>query len=381
MVESLQILIADENPEFVLLLKDLFSTIPGIHVQGVARSDQMLIAKIKSASPDVIFLDITPGMGGLKMVDEIKFLQPQLNIIITYHPGHQDSDVLVEALEKGAYECMEKPNDRASRRYSEFRLHLLTITGLLTSRKRFSDTPKLKYRNKFFMPPQPEEVKEGKTKKEKTKYDKNRKNTKAVNISRKPIITGKADVVVIASSTGGPEILSQIFSILPGDLSAPILLVQHIPETMTQYFAKSLDEKSELKIIEAKQNDIIQPSHVYVAPGGQHMAISRPDSVGKRIIKLNSSPPINSVRPSADILFESIAKSYDSNVLAVILTGMGEDGRSGVAQMKKKRCICITQSAETCVVYGMPRAVEENGLSDESMDPLSITQKIVSMAQ
>jgi two-component system, chemotaxis family, protein-glutamate methylesterase/glutaminase len=150
---------------------------------------------------------------------------------------------------------------------------------------------------------------------------------------------------------------------------------------MTHYFAKSLDEKSELKIIEAKHDNIIQPSHVYVAPGGQHMAVSRPDSEGQRVITLNSSPPLNSVRPSADILFESIAKSYDGNILAVILTGMGEDGRKGVAQMKKKRCVCISQSAETCVVYGMPRAVDENGLSDESLDPLSITQKIVTMAQ
>ncbi len=371
MAESLQILIADENPDFVLLLKDLFTTISNVHVQSIARSGAMLVAKIKSACPDVIFLDLTPGMGGLEMVDEIKSLQPQLNIIITYHPEHQDPDILVEALEKGAYECLEKPYDKATRQYSEFRLHLLTITGLLTSRKRFSDTPNLDYKNKFFMPSQAPETK---------KYKK-RKKIEKLNGSRKLMGPGKADVIVIASSTGGPEILSQIFSILPGNLSAPILLVQHISETMTQYFAKSLNEKSELKIIEAKHDDIIQPSHVYIAPGGKHMVVSRPDSKGQRVIKLNSLPPINSVRPSADVLFESIAKSYDSNILAVVLTGMGEDGRKGVAQMKKKRCGCISQSSETCVVYGMPRAVDENGLSDESLDPLSITQKIVSMVQ
>jgi len=363
MVDSLQILIADENPAFVSLLKDMLTTISGVHVQGVARSDAMIIAKLKSAAPDVVFLDLTEVMGGLKMVERIKSLHPQLNIIITYHPDSQDSDILVEALERGAYECIEKPLDKTTRKYSELRLHLLTVSGLLTSRKRFIDPPKPKYKNKFFMPPQAK-------KNQKIEKDK---------VVVKPVLRGKTDVVAIASSTGGPEILSQIFSILPGNLNAPILLVQHIPETMTRYFAKSLDDKSELRIVEASHEDVIEPSHVYVAPGGQHMTISMPDSEGKRVIHLNSSPPINSVRPSADILFKSIAKSYDSNVLAIILTGMGEDGKKGVAEMKKKRCVCISQSAETCVVYGMPRAVDDSGLSDESLDPLSITQKIVTM--
>jgi len=96
---------------------------------------------------------------------------------------------------------------------------------------------------------------------------------------------------------------------------------------------------------------------------------------------LNAGGPVNSVRPSADLLFESIAKSYKGNVLAIVLTGMGEDGKNGVASLKQTGCYCITQTAETCVVYGMPRAVDEAGLSDERLDPLSITQKIVMMAQ
>ncbi|OGR15220.1 MAG: hypothetical protein A2277_15910 [Desulfobacterales bacterium RIFOXYA12_FULL_46_15] len=360
MADMLNVLIADEDPCPANLLKEVCALIGGIRILGVARSRDMLIAKINSATPDLILIDPTSGLGGIKTIDSIKKTDPDLNIIITYHPDHHDSDILINALEMGVYECIEKPLDIKSRQCNEFRIHLLTITGLLLSRKRFSNKSLAQgYNNRFFMPG---------------------KNPEPV-IKKALFSSDKAEIVVIASSTGGPEILSRIFSILPGTLQVPILLVQHIPATMTRYFAKSLNQKSELNIFEAAHGDEILPGKVYIAPGGQHMTVSKPDDKGRRIIRLNSTPPVNSVRPSADILFESIAESYKGRVLAVILTGMGEDGKKGVAAMKSKKCTCISQTPETCVVYGMPRAVDEAGLSDESLDPLDITQKIVLMAQ
>ena len=358
MVDKLNIIIADENPGIVNLLKELCGSISGINVLGVARSKRMLIAKINHGNLDLILLDLTPGMGGIKIIDTIKEIDSDLNVIVTYDPKTQDSDILVNALEMGVYECIEKPGDVKSRQYNEFRLYLLTITGLLRSRKRFSNKLALKYKNKFFMP------------------------LKTRDKPSRPVsLMGKIDIVVMASSTGGPEILSRIFSILPGNLKVPILLVQHIPAAMTLYFAKSLNDKSELDIFQASHGDEILPSKVYIAPGGQHMTVSQPDAQGKRLIRMNSRPPVNSVRPSADVLFESIAKSYQGNILAIVLTGMGEDGKKGVGVMKNKGCICISQKAETCVVYGMPRAVDDAGLSDESLDPLNITQKIAMAVQ
>lgn len=356
----LNILIADENLGLANLLKEVCTLIDGVHILGIARSKDMLIAKINNAVPDLILMDPTPGLGGIELVDVIKKADPNLNIIITYHPDHHDSSILINALEMGVYECLEKPMDPGSRQYNEFRLHLLTITGLLQSRKRFlKKSSAVRYNNRFFMPPKTPDPP-----------------------VKKPVFSSeKAEIVVIASSTGGPEILSRIFSILPGTLKVPVLLVQHIPATMTGYFAKSLNQKSELSISEAGQGDEILPGRAYIAPGGQHMTVSKPDNQGKRTIQLTSGPPVNSVRPSADILFESVAESYKGRILAVILTGMGEDGKKGVAALKSGKCTCISQTAETCVVYGMPRAVDEAGLSDESLDPLEITQKIVLMAQ
>ena len=355
----LNVLIADEDLGLANLVKGVCMGIDGIQVLGIARSRDMLVAKINSSVPDLILMDPTSGLGGIRTVDAIKKTDPNLNIIITYHPDRHDSDILINALEMGVYECIEKPLDIKSRQCSEFRLHLLTITGLLQSRKRFSNKSFVhEYNSRFFIP----------------------KNHSDPLVKKTLSSQEKAEIVVIASSTGGPEILSRIFSILPGTLKAPVLLVQHIPATMTRYFAKSLNQKSELNVFEAGQGDEILPGRVYIAPGGQHMTVSKPDDQGRRMTFVNNSPPVNSVRPSADVLFESVAASYKGLILAVVLTGMGEDGKKGVAAMKAQKCICISQTPETCVVYGMPRAVDEAGLSDESLDPLDITQRIVLMA-
>jgi two-component system chemotaxis response regulator CheB len=361
MPDQLNIIIGDPDFAAASELRRVCSSIAGVHVKGVAHSSQTLTAKVNHGKPDLVLLAPTVEMGGEDAVDELKKSDPDLNIIVLYDPQSCESDEVIHALEQGAYECMERPVPTDERWYNTFRLRLLTITGLLRSRKRFSKKPHPhpRYKSKFFMPPQrPERT-----------------------VLQKPGPGMKADVVVIASSTGGPEILSRIFSILPGNLKVPILLVQHIPEKITRHFAKSLNEKSELDIRQAVHGEVIQPSTVYIAPGGQHMKVTVADAKGDRHISLSSGKPINSVRPSADLMFESVARSYSGNILAIILTGMGEDGKKGVTAMKEKGCYCITQSAETCVVYGMPRTVHEAGLSDEQLDPLSITQKIVMMTQ
>ncbi len=339
MADGLNILIADKDPVAAALLKEMCALIDGVRILGIARSRDMITAKINTAVPDLILLDPARGLGGIETVDALKKIDPGLNIIITYHPDHPDSDILISALEMGVYECLEKPTDA----------------------KRFSTRPPVReYNNRFFMP----------------------QRTPGLLPVKKTVSSfEKAEIVVMASSTGGPEILSRIFSILPGALKAPILLVQHIPATMTGYFANSLNRKSELDIFEAVHGGEILPGKVYIAPGGRHMTVSKPDDRGRRTTLLNSRPPVNSVRPSADVLFESVAESYKGRILAVVLTGMGEDGKKGVAALKSHNCFCLSQTSETCVVYGMPRAVDEAGLSDESLDPLDITQKVVLMAQ
>lgn len=356
--DQLNIIVADTDFSFTGRIKKLCRTLPGLNVVGTAHSRRMLLAKINQGNVDLVLMKQSCELGDIRMVDELKDRDPDLDILILYDADDPDSLTLINALELGVNECMELAGPEDDRKFKEFRLRLLTLTGLLLSRRRFSGRKQSAYRSKFFA--------------------KARTRAPAAPFLKPQ---GKIEIVVIASSTGGPEILSRIFSILPGNLKVPVLLVQHIPEKITAYFARSLNEKSELEIRLAKHGEEILPARVYLAPGGHHMKVSMPDGQGKRTLILDNSAPVNSVRPSADLLFESIAESFHGNALAVVLTGMGEDGKKGVAALKQKGCYCITQSEDTCVVYGMPRAIDDAGLSDERLDPLSITQRIVNLVQ
>ncbi|HYE82406.1 MAG TPA: CheB methylesterase domain-containing protein [Clostridia bacterium] len=174
------------------------------------------------------------------------------------------------------------------------------------------------------------------------------------------------ELVVIASSTGGPTALDTVFSQLPADIKVPILIVQHMPPEFTGVLAQTLCKKYSLDVKEGSDGDRVEPGRIIIAPGGMHMTVSSSKGFGNEIRLLNT-PYVNGVRPSADVLFSSVAKEYKGKgVLAVVLTGMGNDGTQGIREMKEEcNCYCITQSESSCVVYGMPKCVYEAGLSDE----------------
>lgn len=349
--DPVKVIIANSDTQSSAVFESMFQTFSNADVLAVVRSENMLMAKLMSLEPDLVLLCPDDDLIPLTAMDRLKETRPQVHVIIGYPPGF-DPAMLVEALEAGAYECVEKPDSMTSPVYSQIRLHMLTMVGLLQSRNRFFKARITDHKSRFFVPA-------GKREEEADRLDK------------------KPQIICIAASTGGPEILSRIFSLLPADLTVPILLVQHIPARMTRFFAQSLDRQSELNIGEACHGESVKEGNVYIAPGGQHMVVSEPDPDGRRTIELNTQAPVKSVRPSADVLFESISRSYRS-VMAIVLTGMGEDGCQGIVYLKQRtRCVCITQAAQTCVVYGMPRSVDEADLSDEKLDPLSIAHRIV----
>lgn len=173
-------------------------------------------------------------------------------------------------------------------------------------------------------------------------------------------------VTAIAVSTGGPQTLDRLIPALSASYPLPIVVVQHMPSGFTQTLARALDAKSALKVIEATAGLVLKAGTVYIAPGDRHLVIRQVN--GQAVTSLNDNPPVLSVRPSADVLFNSLAKIPRlQGVLAVVLTGMGEDGVAGVRELKARGGYCLSQTRETCVVYGMPRAVDLAGLSDESV--------------
>jgi len=205
-------------------------------------------------------------------------------------------------------------------------------------------------------------------------------NTRFINeIKKQPVIRQKIaenfrpEIVLIASSTGGPKALEIILTKLSENFPVPILIVQHITPQFTETLAKRLNHISRLNVKVAEEGEIITSGTVYLAPGAIHMRINKNNKV-----RLDNSPAINGVRPAAEILFESVAEDFRGEcVLVVILTGMGSDGTDGIVKLKEsKKCFCITQSEETCIVYGMPRTVVEKDLSDKIVDIEKISSEI-----
>lgn len=191
---------------------------------------------------------------------------------------------------------------------------------------------------------------------------------------RGPLLAPRA--VVIGSSTGGPAALEKVFGGIREPLNVPIYIVQHIPAEFSKMLASRLDAASGMRVVEAKDGDIAEPGTAYLAPGGKHMILRKEKP--HVYIKLTKTEPVNSCRPAVDVLFNSAAEIYSGNQLAVILTGMGQDGLEGCRTLAPLGVPILAQDEETCVVWGMPRFVTEQGLADEVLPLDDVSGRIVS---
>ena len=181
-------------------------------------------------------------------------------------------------------------------------------------------------------------------------------------------------LVVLGTSTGGPKALQAVVPKLPADLPCGVVIVQHMPAGFTKSLADRLDYNSQIKVKEAEDNEPILPGYVYIAPGDYHLEITGSDS--QRAISLNQNPPLAAHRPAVDIMFDSAVK-YGADVVSVILTGMGCDGAAGMKKIKQAGGYIIAESQETCVVYGMPKAVVDAGIADEVLPVQQVADAIV----
>ena len=195
----------------------------------------------------------------------------------------------------------------------------------------------------------------------------------------KPATASDFWITAIAVSTGGPSALNKMIPMLPGDYPHPVLIVQHMPPIFTSSLAKDLDAHSPLNVVEASEGDALKAGTVYIAPGGWHMEVQG-GSVPK--IHLTDAPPENSCRPSADVTYRSLmGLRPHMGVLAAVMTGMGVDGCQGIRLLKQRPCYCVAQSEDSCAVYGMPRAVIEAGLADETVDLMHLADRLYRLAK
>ncbi len=171
-------------------------------------------------------------------------------------------------------------------------------------------------------------------------------------------------LVIIASSTGGPKALHQVIPKLPKRLDAPVVIVQHMPKGFTATLAERLNDTSEITVSEAVDGEVLEKGHVYLAKGGTHLVLAK-DMDGKIVMHEDFSEPVNGLRPCADITFSSVAALKVEKIISVVLTGMGSDGYDGIHNLRQQQKIyTIAQHKDTCVVYGMPKAIVEHGIAD-----------------
>lgn len=354
MSDPLKTLIVDDNAVCREVMSSIIENIPDIIVVDTASDGKVALAKLRYFKFDLVIMDIDmPRMDGLEALRRIKSEHADIDVLMISSSHESSAEKVVQTLELGAIDFLPKLVVEDDSSVRNFRLNLLPILGLIRSRRQFKHRAPSPGRTP---PPSPE----------------NRpvqpQNIPHQNKTGKSLmLLAKINVIAIASSTGGPKSLMSVIPRLPKNIGVPIFIVQHMPREMTRYMAISLNEKSELSVCEATHGEVVLPNVVYIAPGGRHMTVRVETENKQKIISLNDDPPENSVRPAADVLFRSIPSAYSGNVLAVIMTGMGNDGLKGVQALKQNMCYCLSQSADTCVVYGMPKAVDEAGISDEQI--------------
>ena len=370
----LRVLIVDDTILYRRILGEVVESLDGVELAGTAPHGRLALAKLAQAPVDLVLLDVEmPEMDGLEALREIRKRYPDTQVVMVSGAHLSAAEVTVQCLEQGALDFLRKPegNDpELSRNELREKLrplvrHILTRRnlhlGTVTPPRVEAPPPAARPVPAPPVPPPP-----------RTSF-------------RPAPVPERIDIVGIGVSTGGPNALNEVIPKIPGDFPLPILLVQHMPPHFTASLAEHLDLRSPLHVREAKDGEPILPGHIYIAPGGRHMVVRRKtlaaEGESEPIIGLNENPPEQSCRPSVDVLFRSIASQYDGHMLAVVMTGMGADGCEGVRAMKRKGCLCLTQSEASCVIYGMPLAVDEAGLSDEQVPLERLAERIDRIAR
>ena len=335
---GLRLLIADNSSLYKKMFRQAAAELDKNAAVTCVANVNEAFAKIERNDYDIIVIDIeAPGLDIDELFKKITREIPKALVLITVQPSSVCDALCAQATAKGAFDCMVKPV------YNSYGENFDVI------KRKMSDIFKIAYEKCG----------------ERCRPPKIRKNG------------FRAKLVLIAVSTGGPAALEDILTKLGGNFPAPILVVQHIAPQFTEHLAYHLNQKSQLRVKVAENEEAVTAGTVYIAPGGAHMKLN-----AENRIQLDDSPPLNGIRPAADVLFKSVAESFsEPGVLAVILTGMGSDGVNGLSALKEKLdCFCLAQSEETCVVYGMPRVAAENGLVDKILDLDKISAEIESLA-
>lgn len=372
-LQKTKLLVVDDSAFMRKLISDFFSDHLHIEVIGAARNGKDAIKKIEQLKPDVVTMDVEmPEMNGMEALKEIMQKYP-LPVIMLSSTTKRGAENTLMAMEYGAVDFVAKPSGSISLDLHKIKDELVRkveeASKVTVSKLRKPYEKSTVVSRTIRQPLHNEESKLKSMTKPTIKIDVPTQKTEWSKTSKK--------IILIGTSTGGPRALQEVITKIPANVDAPILIVQHMPAGFTKSLAARLDQLSEIHVKEAEQGDLLQKGTAYIAPGGYHLKLRKVGSVFAVVLD-NQEPPRAGHRPSVDVLFEDVSQYSEFDKIAVIMTGMGYDGSKGLVSLKKTGNVtAIAESAETCIVYGMPKAAVETQLVDEVADVDDIARTIM----
>jgi two-component system chemotaxis response regulator CheB len=336
----IRVLVVDDSALMRKLIPQMLEQDSSIQVVGTAMDGSFALAKIEELKPDVITLDLEmPRMNGIETLREIT-RKYRLPVIVVSAHSTAGAAATFKALALGALDFIAKPTGAAAEHMDEVAAELISKIKVAAKGK-VGAVPTMTHLPHPAKQPRPR--------------------------------TAPTRIVAIGISTGGPNTLQYVLAQLPADFPGAILVVQHMPEGFTEMFARRLNDTCAIEVKEARSGDLLAAGRALICPGNRHMRVRRMP-LGE-VTVLSNEGPVNGHRPSVDVLFRSVAKEFGPRAIAVIMTGMGDDGADAMGAVKEAGGLTIAQSAESCVVFGMPKAAIERGHAARvlSLDALANT--------
>jgi two-component system, chemotaxis family, protein-glutamate methylesterase/glutaminase len=344
MKRLVRVLIVDDSAYVRKVVREMLSRSPFLEVVGIARDGKEALQLIEQLKPDVVTCDLLmPVMDGVQFVRE-QMRRAPLPVLVMSMAG-ENEEVALNALDAGAVDFIQKPSALATERLFEISDQLI----------------------------------------EKVKAAANIPAGRLVEYTSSPAesangVNGRhsVDIIVIGISTGGPQALRYLIPQFEKTFSVPMAIVMHMPVGYTELYALRLKELSNLDVREAKDGDLLCPGVVLFASAGHHMRFQRGEDRSVAV-RLDLEPSDTLHRPSVDVTFRSAAEVYADRVLGVVMTGMGTDGKEGAGWIKSQGGTVYTESESSCVIYGMPAAVVDAGLSDRNLPLNRLAAAILEM--
>jgi len=353
---KIRVLVVDDAVVMRKLISEAISRDPAIEVVGVAANGHIALQKLTQVNPDLVTLDIEmPEMDGLATLRELRKTHPKLPVIMFSTLTSRGAEATLDALSVGATDYVTKPSNMGNVTECIERLQTELVAKIKVHCRHVVPAP--------VATPVYTQAIAGRT----------------TSIRVRPSVSGPVDVVCIATSTGGPNALADVFKHFPANFHLPILIVQHMPPVFTAMLAERMTALRSVPFHEGAEGMMVQPGHAYIAPGGKHMEVRRFGTGA--VLHLQEEAPENSCRPAADVLFRSAVAAYGAKILGVVMTGMGQDGMRGCELIRERGGQVVAQDEATSVVWGMPGAVVHAGYADKILPLDQLAGEIVRRTQ